>query len=393
MSHPPRPDTEVEEAAALLSRLIAIPSLTLAEGQPAPDDRYGEARMAAAVAEYLEALSLHPETDEVEPGRPQVMARIGSGKPELLLTAHLDTVPPVGWSRSPFLPVRRGTRVEGLGACDVKGTLTAMLLVMKRLAARPALPLGTVTFIGMVGEEMFGVGSRHLVRSGYRPDAAIIGEPTEMRLVRAECGNVRWRFHTLGRAAHGSRPWTGDSALYRMAEALRVLENEVAPGCAARTHPLTGPAAFNAGLIQGGSAINIVPDRCTLSVERRILPGEAAAGEMEAINELLTERIGAEWLEFEPPIALNDPLDTPEDHPLVRAFQTALSGHGLDPTPTGVSYGSDANRLAAVEVPCVVFGPGSIAHAHTNAEWIDLRDLALSVPVLEAAVLQYLANA
>src|SRR5688572_28006366 len=114
------PDREVDEAAALLADLVAIPSITLAEGETAPDDRHAEARVAGAVTGYLEQHGIACEVDEVEPGRPQVIARIGSGRPELLLTSHMDTVAPVGWEADPFQPRRTGTRLEGLGACDDK---------------------------------------------------------------------------------------------------------------------------------------------------------------------------------------------------------------------------------------------------------------------------------
>jgi succinyl-diaminopimelate desuccinylase len=385
------PEAEVEEAAALVAQLVAIPSLTLAAGQAPPDVRHGEAAVAAAVAAWLTARGFRPEWEEVEPGRPHVTARVGEGRPELLLTSHLDTVPPAGWTTDPFTPVRDGTRLTGLGACDDKGSLAAMLLALDRLARAPHPLSGTVTFVAMVGEETFGVGSHHYVRSGHRPDAAIVGEPTELRLVRVECGNVRWRVHTLGRPAHGSRPWEGDNAIYRMAAVLRVLEEVVAPECRGRVHPLIGPAAFNVGLVEGGVAVNIVPPRCTLTLERRVLPGEEPRAAMEAINALLRERIGAEHLAFDPPISFNQPLDTPADAPLVRALGRALAAHGRDPEPAGVSYGSDANRLAAVQVPCALFGPGSIRDAHTGSEWVDARDVALAARVLVDTATGYLA--
>ncbi len=382
---------EIDEAATLTGRLVSTPSLTLARRQAPPDDRYGEAGMAALVRKWLSERGIPSEAEEIEPGRPQVLAKIGRGAPEILLTSHLDTVPPVSWEADPFTPRRDGHRLIGLGACDDKGPLAAMLLAFSRLAQDPNRPPGTVTLIGMVGEEMFGVGSVHLAQSGYRPDAAVVGEPTELRVIRCECGNVRWQIVTRGRAAHGSRPWTGESALYRMADVLRFLRDQVAPERQARTHALVGSAAFNAGLIVGGAAINIVPDRCLLSVEMRILPGEDPGVEMAAVNGAVARAVGAEHLEFLPPVALNHPLHTPETDPLVSAFRTTLPAFHLDATPGGVSFGSDANRLAAVNIPCVLFGPGSIAQAHTRDEWVDIREVAVAARVYEAATREYLS--
>lgn len=386
-----------EEAAQLLARFVAIPSITLAQGQSAPDARYGEARMAEAVIAYLAGLGLTPAVEEIEPGRPQVTVGVGNtAGPDLLLTSHLDTVAPVGWAEDPFVPRVLEGRLHGLGACDDKGCLVAMLLALGRIVRRGRELPGRLTFIAMVGEEMFGVGSRALTAGPYRPDAAIVGEPTEMRVVRMECGNVRWRVHTTGRAAHGSRPWEGDSAIYRMGDVLRLLRDEVAP--AVRAIPLPpdvaelggiGAAAMNAGVIRGGSGVNIVPDRCTLDLERRVLPGEDPVASMEAINAHLRDRLGSEHLEFEPPIAVNHPLATPPDHPVVRAFSTVLEEFHLDPAPAGVSFGSDANRLAAVHVPCVLFGPGSIRQAHTNDEWVCLQEVYTASCVLESVIERY----
>ncbi len=389
MELPRPPEDEIEEAAQLLSALIAVPSITLAQGQPAPDERHGEARLASVVATYLAGYGIACEFEEIEPGRTQITARVGSGEPELLLTSHLDTVPPVSWPTDPFRAVRQEDQLHGLGACDDKGSLTAMLLAFQRFAQGGWRGPGTLTFIGMVGEEMFGVGSRVLAASGYRPEAAIIGEPTELRLVRVECGNVRWRFHVLGRSSHGSRPWEGDSAIYRMAEALTFLRDKIAPECRGKVHPLTGPAAFNVGLLNGGISVNIVPDRCTATVERRVLPGEDAVETMRHINRRLSEHLGKERVQFEAPLTVNHPVDTPVDNPITQSMAEALRAFGMFADGAGVSYGSDANRLAGVGIPCLVFGPGSIAQAHTNDEWVDLPQVALAARVLEETAERY----
>jgi acetylornithine deacetylase len=381
-----------ERAAALLQEFISIPSLALAAGEAPPDGRYGEARMAEALIAHFTRHGIAVQVDEVEPGRPQVTARLGSGRPELLLNAHLDTVPPVDWPADPFTPRWTGTRVSGLGACDDKASLVAMLLAFLAVAAEGGPETGTLTLIATVGEETFGVGSRALLAAGYRPDAAIVGEPTELKLIRVEGGNVRWRFHTRGRAAHGSRPWLGDSAIFRMADALRFLRDEISVECRALTHPLIGPAAFNVGVVNGGTAVNIVPDRCSATVERRVLPGEDALAEMESINHRLAELLGAEHVVFDPPLTVNQPVNTPEDNRLVRLFAAALEERGMDPVPGGVSFGSDANRFAASGASCVLFGPGSIRVAHTREEAVDLPEVTTAAEVLHRVARRFLSE-
>jgi acetylornithine deacetylase len=183
-----------------------------------------------------------------------------------------------------------------------------------------------------------------------------------------------------------------------MAEVLRVLRDEAAPDVRALPLPPDlagleglGPAAMNVGEIAGGSGVNVVPDRCAVHLERRVLPGEDPRRTMEAINALLKERLPHVRLEFDPPGAINYPMAVPEDAPIVRAVQSALRGRGLNAEPAGVTFGSDANRLAVGDIPCVVFGPGSISQAHTAGEWVDLREVALAARIMEEAAPEFVS--
>ena len=381
-----------ECAGALLQEFISIPSLALAAGETPPDGRYGEARMAEALIAHLTRHGIAVQADEIEPGRPQVTARLGSGRPELLLNAHLDTVPPVDWPVDPFTPRWTGTRVSGLGACDDKASLVAMLLAFLAVAAEGGPETGTLTLIATVGEETFGVGSRALLAAGYRPDAAIVGEPTELKLIRVECGNVRWRFHTRGRAAHGSRPWLGDSAIFRMADALRFLRDEISVECRALTHPLIGPAAFNVGVVSGGTTKNNKPNQKTTTNKQQKQPNENTHAAMESINRRLAVVLGPVHVLFVLPLTVNQPVNTPEDHPLVRVSTRTLTERGMDAVPGGVSFGSDANRFAASGASCVLFGPGSIQVAHTCEEAVELEEVTTAADLLHLVSRRFLSK-
>lgn len=381
----------MNEVLELLKSLVAIPSVTLAKGESAPSPQHGEGRVAAFVAEWLRARGLPCDLEEIEPGRPQVTSTVGRGRREILLTSHTDTVPAVAWENDPWRPRLIDGRLHGLGACDDKASLAAMMVAFAELAESGA-EAGRITLVAMVGEEMFGVGSTHYVGSGYRPDAAIVGEPTELRAVRAQCGNVRWRVHARGRAAHGSRPWDGDNALYRIAHVLRTVSEEVAPEVSSHSHPLVGRAAMNAGMLEGGSAFNIVPDRATLSLEMRILPGQDPLIEWLRVNDRIAAAAEPEFLTIEDPVACNHPVDTPAGHPLMRAFAAVLSGRGMNPKPAGVTYGSDANRLAAVDIPCILFGPGNIAQAHTRDEFVDVHEVVQAAEIYRDVVRAYLSQ-
>lgn len=383
-----------EQARRLITEMVATPSLMLGWNGVDADGRHGEARMERYVVRELQRLGLQSELQEVEPNRNNVLARVKGGRPgpTLLITSHVDTVEPVDWAQDPFTVREEGDVLYGLGTCDDKGSLAAMLLTLEAIIPERESLAGELAFAACIGEETFGIGSLHLVESGLRADGAIVGEPTRLGLVAVECGNVRWRLRVRGKAAHGSTPWLGESAIYRAGRVIRALEEEVAPAALENTHPLIGRAAFNVGMIEGGAAINIVPDQCALWVERRVLPGEDPMEEYHRINAQITAAVGDEWIEFEEPIAYNHPFDTPEDSGIVRAMRAALEPRGLPTERRGVTFGSDGNRLAAGDIPCVVFGPGDIAHAHTNQEHIDLNEVVQAAEIMADAAREFLSG-
>jgi acetylornithine deacetylase/succinyl-diaminopimelate desuccinylase-like protein len=172
---------------------------------------------------------------------------------------------------------------------------------------------------------------------------------------------------THGRAAHGARPELGRNAVHEMARIVDLLETKYAAMLRGRRHPLLGHATVNVGTIEGGTQTNIVPARCAITIDRRTLPGETDAGVWREIRRLLRRnRLKATLASRK--AAPCRPLETRADLPLVRQF---LRGSG-QARPAGVDYFCDAAVLAAGGTPSVVFGPGDIAQAHTDDEWISL---------------------
>lgn len=217
----------------------------------------------------------------------------------------------------------------------------------------------------------------------------MVGEPTDLRVVIAHKGCVRWRLSTVGRAAHSSRPEEGDSAIYQMVEvlgALRALE----PQLRSRHHPLVGSPTLNVGRIWGGRGVNVVPDRCTIEIDRRIIPGEDPTAVLAEADALLTELKAtnpALTVEREAPYVIDWALDTPRDADVVRAASASCRSLGLPDEPIGVPYGTDASKLWVLgRVPSVVLGPGSINEAHS-------ADESVPVPHLLAAARTYAITA
>jgi acetylornithine deacetylase/succinyl-diaminopimelate desuccinylase-like protein len=354
----------------LLRELIALPSVNPAF-LPARDPRTGEQRMAEFLAATAARAGLDVELRTVSPGRSNVLASLsprGEARQRVLLAPHLDTVIAAD---AQFVPVTRSGRLFGRGACDTKGSVAAMLMALCELAQSRHRPRETeLVFAGLIDEEHGQTGSRALVAKGMRADLAIVGEPTRSQVVTAHKGTLWMKLETRGRAAHGSSPELGRNAVHAMARVVELLETAYASQLRRHRHRLLGCATVSVGAICGGTQANIVPDRCSILMDRRTLPGETEAGVRREINALLRpRRLTVAYVHEKLPPCL--PLETDPRLPLVARFLRSVGQR----KPLGARYFCDASVLAHGGIPSVVFGPGDIAQAHTADEWISLKAL------------------
>lgn len=365
----------------LLCDLIALPSVNPAF-LPAGDPRAGEARVADFVAACGAAAGLEVEFQDVFPGRRNVWLRCapaGRVRSRVLLAPHLDTVGSLDGSDRVFTPRVQGGRIWGRGACDTKGSVAAMLTALFRFAGSGRRARETeIVFVGLVDEESHQHGSRALVKTGFRADLGIVGEPTRLEVVTAHKGDLWAQLETRGRAAHGATPTRGSNAIRAMARVVEALEGGYAAELERRSHPLLGSPTINVGTIRGGFQPNIVPDRCTVEVDRRMLPGETGEGVLREMLAFLKARglkVFASDLKGVPEPA----LETDPGLPWVQRFL----GAARRKRSLGVHYFCDAAVIATGGTPCVVFGPGDIAQAHTADEWIAEASLERGATVLE----------
>jgi acetylornithine deacetylase len=360
----------VTSTEKLLAELIALPSVNPAF-LPPRHPRAGEKAVAEFLAATAARAGLEVELQKVLPGRSNIIARLrpkNKIRRTILLAPHLDTV---GADGTQFIPQRKNGRLHGRGACDTKGSIAAMLAAVCELANSKSRPLETeIIFAGLIDEENAQAGSRALAASGLQADLAIVGEPTKLQVVTAHKGSLWLQLETRGRAAHGATPQLGKNAVHAMARVVEVLETDYAAQLRRRKHKLLGTGTVNVGMIAGGAQPNIVPDRCTITIDRRTLPGETEAGVRREIRSLLApKKLSATIASTK--LAPCLPLETNTDLPLVRQFLRVTG----QTRPVGVDYFCDAAVLAAAGIPSVVFGPGDIAQAHTADEWISLAQL------------------
>lgn len=338
-------------------------------------------KVADVIAARLRETSVDFQILADEMRKPNVIARLGGGRPEVLFTSHMDTVPagnPKAWRHDPFGAEVAGTRMYGRGAADAKASLVAMIAAMEALTS--VLPLrGTLTLSAVSDEEIGGIkGTEYLVDRGLLvPDHVVVGEITENRLAVAEKGVLWLRVVTHGRAAHGSTPWEGSNAISQMLRVLAAIDQRVGTRLAGLQHPLVPPASLSIGTIRGGVATNVVPDWCEATLDRRTLPSESIT---EAISEV--ERVIADLQRGDPTLQADvevlqagPPIETPLDAPLVRTAQAVARELQLPDEVVGYQQASDGRFFAERGVPTVLFGPGDPDVAHTPDESVDLNDV------------------
>ena len=354
----------------LLRELIALPSVNPAF-LPAKHPNAGEQRVGEFLAATAARAGLDVEFRKVSEGRSNLLLRLspqGRVRRRLLLAPHLDTV---NGATEQFTPRTRNGRLLGRGACDTKGSVAAMATALFELTRGGKRPAETeIALVGLADEEHGQTGSRALAEEGFQADLAIVGEPTKLQVVTAHKGTLWMQLETSGRCAHGSCPELGVNAVHTMARAVDVLLTDYAKTLRQRRHPLLGQATVSVGAICGGTQVNIMPDRCSILIDRRTLPGETARGVQRDLLDLLRSRgIAAVFARNKLPPCL--PLDTDPKLPLVAGFLKTAGQR----RPAGVRYFSDASVLAHGGIPSIVFGPGDIAQAHTADEWISLTSL------------------
>lgn len=343
------------------------------------------------LAEHIKGLfakeGIPAEMDEVLPGRNNVYAFLGekSKTPELMFNGHTDTVPGDTMDYPAFSPFVKSGLLYGRGACDMKGGLAGYIAAFIA-AKRAGLSFRkTVMFAGVIDEEEASQGTEHLIKSGFRPAKVVIGEPTSVKLCTAHKGFEWIELTMIGRSCHGSRPKMGKNAIYAAAYFCELVQTELEPRLDAHPDARLGAGTICVGAISGGSNPNIVPDRCTMRLDRRFLAHESLErvyGEIEALARRAADKYGCqyEWRPFTEGRAsmINMPFAISEEDPFVketlRAMEAVLgTPQSAEAWPSGWT---DAGLMSHyTPAKCLLLGPGSVANAHANSEFCPLNEI------------------
>ena len=364
----------------LLEELVAIPSMN-SMGSGRAGFEFTESNLADFLVSLLRKNGIDCEGFEAAPGRRNVAGLVDVGvEKTLMLEAHLDTVPVDNMEIGPFKPTVSGNRLYGRGSCDTKASLAVFfgtavnLLLSKRKLKYNLLLLGTCD------EEYGFTGAQAAVQRGIRADFGIIGEPTRLRIVRAHKGVMRWKVKASGKASHSAYPELGENAIYTMAEAVNRIALYASRLRSESPHELLGSPSLSVGVIRGGHTVNIVPDSCTIEIDRRLIPGETKESVMDAVASILR---GLPGIEVEEPYLVAPSVNVAPSSEIVSILSTAVKDVLGDVVVEGANYATDAGVFNSAGLPCVVFGPGDIADAHTSRESVELAQVEAATRVIE----------
>lgn len=370
-----------EQVIELTRKLIQCPSIN------PPGDTSDCAKIV--LSEFKEN-GINAEIVVGKKGACNVVARLPGEKKGkvLLLNGHLDVVPPgEGWTVDPFGGQIQAGKMYGRGATDMKSGVASMITAMVAIKRSAVYFNGEIVFMGVADEETGSEwGTQYLLKNkiGTNADFAIVGEPTNLKVARGNRGVCWIDIVVKGKACHASSPHLGINAISyaaRLAEAIHSIEFKN------RNDLFEVPSpSFSVTMIRGGTKENIVPNRCELVVDRRMIPGETAETMTEALKRIIDPMMEREkGLQIEVRLRRNhfDPYLIPQDEPIVQAAIESFEKIIGEKAKIGAqAFSTDGSHLFLEGIPAVIFGPGNPHFAHAVDECVDIEDIVLSTEIL-----------
>lgn len=345
-----------------------------------------ERTLAEFIAESMKRIGIDSKVDLITETRANVVGFLKGKRrnPLFVLNGHLDTVPVEGeWTFPPFSGVVKDGKLYGLGAADMKGGISSMITAVKALIDSGEKLNGSLMLSFVADEERRNIGTINFLDRYNKEkeiDYAVIGEPTNLRIVTSHRGVMRFKIVAHGRAAHSGNPSKGVNAIYMMSNVIDELKrlSEILE----RRNPCNGIAPSLAiTLIKGGTAENIIPDRCEITVDRRTTWNETQKGVEEEITSILKnlEKKEKEVIfSFEKITAINA-WRVPESSKLLKHAEKAYKKcFGIIPEMQDLGATCEAVLFSDRGIDTIVFGPGNIINAHTKNEYVEIDQLSMA---------------
>jgi succinyl-diaminopimelate desuccinylase len=374
-----------EELQSILEQLIRCPS---------DYPLHSEEEAARCVQTLLKSEGIDAQLQYAAPGRPNVIAHIKGSHPgkRLVFNGHLDIVPPgKGWTDDPYEPVMRDGFLFGRGASDMKSGVAALLytVILFHRAGNPFT--GELILLFNVDEERENAGMQRFIKEELQADAAVIAEPTGLQICIGHRGVARYRLSTMGQSAHAAFVEHPNNAVVHMMHVimeLTVLDKELR----LRHHPLLGSASLSVTQVEAGNAPNIIPDRCVIEIDRRLLPGETKENvEKEIIDRLdkVTQTYGFRY-------DLNNYLFLPasltdERHFVIQKLYDAIEQTvGSAPRIEAFKATCEAPFFTNVlGIPAIICGPGRLEQAHTPDEFVRWSEVLDAVRIYAGLIARW----
>lgn len=345
-----------------------------------------------------------PSRDDYK-GSPNVVGTlkgIGGGR-SILLNGHIDVVPAGGndWNDSAWSGKFEEGRVYGRGANDMKGGLIANLMAVKAIVDSGIRLKGDVILESVIGEETGGAGTLSAISRGYKADAAIVPEPTDLRLCPVSMGVIWFRIIIKGFAAHAATSYLGVNAISKASIIIQKIDEYESKMIKEKKHELyshhPSPFSINIGIIKGGVFPTSVPDEVIMEARMSFSPDDKIEDVKKALEEAVFEAAKSDsWLSEHLPVIewygfCLDSGSVNKDHDIIKTIKDNYREiKGIDPEIIGTPWGTDAGALIRYgNTPTIVIGPGPGGMAHKANEYVDIEMMIDTIKIFACTILDW----
>ena len=367
----------------------------LIQAQSTPDK--GELAAAKVISAEFAQVGIHCRIDTWDSNRANLIARIASdgSRPGLLFACHLDVVEPgeTVWMHPPFEAAETDSRIYGRGAVDMKGPTAAAVAAIRHIIESGTKLRGDIVFLAAAGEEVDSCGAKRFAanQGGFGELApkgfagVVIPEPTDFDVVTAHRGMLWLEVITRGKAAHSSRPELGVNAINSMRLFLNELDKYEIP---AVPHEMLGNCSMSVNTIAGGKALNVVPDKCSVRIDIRTLPGQNSPQVVDDFRKIFA-KLKSENPQFDAEVSVRrtvDALETDRGCDFVKDFCSCVGAGETRP----IGFTTDGPHFVSFGAPILIFGPGKPNLCHKPDEYIDVCDLEKAAEYYQNIILRFL---